>query len=81
MKYSEIKTMEDLERAQRSVRAGLDAKKEAVRCSVMGVRESYSPSNIMMSGLRAVSSVIPVDRLLLLAVEAVRKKFSSRQEQ
>lgn len=81
MKYSEIKTMEDLERAQRSVRAGLDAKKEAVRCSVMGVRESYSPSNIMMSGLRAVSSVIPVDRILLVAVEAVRKKFSSRQEQ
>ena len=72
--------MEDLERAQRFVRAGLDAKKEAVRCSVMGVKESYAPSNIMMSGLRAVSSVIPVDRLLLLAVEAVRKKFSSRQE-
>ncbi|MBQ0143811.1 MAG: hypothetical protein KBS78_01350 [Bacteroidales bacterium] len=81
MKYSEIKTMEDLERAQRSVRAGLDAKKEAVRCSVMGVRESYSPSNIMMSGLRAVSSVIPVDRILLVAVEAIRKKFTSRQEQ
>lgn len=73
--------MEDLERAQRSVRAGLDAKKEAVRCSVMGVRESYSPSNIMMSGLRAVSSVIPVDRILLVAVEAIRKKFTSRQEQ
>ncbi|MCQ2162750.1 MAG: hypothetical protein MJY86_05680 [Bacteroidales bacterium] len=81
MKYSEIKTMEDLERAQRSVRAGLDAKKEAVRCSVMGVRESYSPSNIMMSGLRAVSSVIPVDRILLVAVEAIRKRFTSRQEQ
>ena len=75
MKYSEIKTMDDLQRAQKYVRSRLDVKKDSVRDSVYGLREAYSPSNMIVSGLRSVSSMVPFEKLLLLAVRSLKNHF------
>ena len=78
MKYGEIKTLEDLERAQRLVESRIEAKKDDVRLSVMGVRDSFAPVNLMMSGLRAVSEIVPVDRLLLVLIKVLRNKIGKK---
>lgn len=74
MKYSDIKTMEDLDKAQKFVKRRLDAKGDSVRCSFYAMKDCYSPSNMMISGLRAVSSVIPFDRLLLAGVTWLKRR-------
>lgn len=69
MRLSEIKTMEDLEAAQRSVASRLREKGDDVMDSVRYLRQEYSFSNMFRNGLDYVSDIIPVRRLMLLAVE------------
>jgi hypothetical protein len=76
MKYGEFKTIEDLEQAQRSVRQRMNLQKDKVACSFGSVKESFTPSNMFMSGLRSVSAVFPVDELLLSAILKLRKRFT-----
>ncbi len=76
MKYSEIKTMSELEEAQKQVKRRIRNKGEAVKDSFYEMRESYSPGNMLLSGLRAVSSYIPVDNLLLTTVRRLKRRLS-----
>ena len=52
MRYSEIKTMGELESAQRNVRERLNRRKLAMRESLLDAREAFTPSNMLFSGLR-----------------------------
>jgi len=78
MKFSEIKTMKDLESAQRSVRRRIDLKGENVRTSLYDVKEAYTPSNLLFSGLRSVSSFLPVDSILLSLISGLKRKLRNQ---
>ena len=69
MKYSEIKTMGQLEKAQEQVKG------DDVRASFYDIKETYSPSHLMMSGLKSFSSYIPVDQLLLTTVRRLKRRL------
>lgn len=75
MKYSEIKTMDQLERAQKQVKVRLEGKGDDVRDSFFDMRESYSPSRLMVSGLKSVSAYIPFDQLLLTTVRRLKRRL------
>lgn len=75
MKYSEIKTMDQLEKARKQVRKKIGSKGDDVRASFYDMKESYTPSHLMISGLKSFSSYIPVDQLLLTTVRRLRRKL------
>ena len=75
MKYSEIKTMEQLEKAQKQVKKRLGSKGDEVLESFYDMKESYTPSHLMVSGLKSFSSYIPVDQLLLTTVRRLKKRL------
>lgn len=59
MRYSEIKTMDGLESAQKDVRERLRRRELAVRESLLDVKEAFTPSNMLFSGLRNLSGKPP----------------------
>ena len=75
MKYKDIKTMDQLETAQKQVKKNIGNKGKAVRNSFTDMKQSYSPGNLLLSGLKSVSSYIPVDHLLLSTVRTIRRKL------
>lgn len=75
MKYSEIKTMEELEKAQKSLRKRIDRKGDSVRGSLYEVKDSFTPVNLVATGLKSVSSVVPFDRMLLTVVSSLKQRL------
>lgn len=75
MRYNDIKTMDQLEEAQRQVKRSVSMRESAVKRSFADMKESYSPSNMLLSGLKSISSYIPVDQLLLSTVRAAKRKL------
>lgn len=75
MKYSEIKTLGELETARRDARERIGRKELAVRESFLDVKESYTPSNLFFSGLRNLSGFIPVEKMLLVAVKVLKRRL------
>ncbi len=76
MRYSEIKTMDELEAAQKDVKERLRRKEFIMRESLSEVKEAFTPSNFLFSGLRSLSAFLPVERLLLVAVRIFKRRFS-----
>jgi hypothetical protein len=72
MKYSEIKTMDELDKARHHVKSRLVQEDKLVKVSLLGIRQAYSPSNLLVSGLRSASTVFPFDRILLSLVRRTR---------
>ncbi len=75
MRYSEIKTMDELESAQRNVRERLNRRKLAMRESLSDVKEAFTPSNLLLSGLRGLSAFLPVEKLLLVAIRIIKRRI------
>ena len=75
MRYSEIKTMDELESAQRNVRERLNRRKLAMRESLLDAREAFTPSNLLLSGLRGLSAFLPVEKLLLVAIRIFKRRI------
>lgn len=75
MRYSEIKTMDELELAQRNVRERLNRRKLAMRESLSDVKEAFTPSNLLLSGLRGLSAFLPVEKLLLVAIRIIKRRI------
>lgn len=75
MRYSEIKTMDGLESAQKDVRERLRRRELAVRESLLDVKEAFTPSNMFFSGLRNLSAFLPVEKLLLAAVRLLKHRI------
>ena len=75
MKYRDIKTMDQLEEAQKQVKRRISDQEGAVKHSFADVKEYYSPGNMLLSGLKSVSSYIPIDQLLLSTVRVFKRKL------
>lgn len=75
MRYSEIKTMDGLESAQKDVRERLRRRELAVRESLLDVKDAFTPSNMLFSSLRGLSAFVPVEKLLLLAIRIFKRKL------
>lgn len=75
MRYSEIKTMDELESAQKAVRERLDRREFLMRESLSDVKEAFTPSNLLFSGLRNISAFLPVEKMLLLAVRIFKRRL------
>ena len=75
MRYSEIKTMDGLESAPKDVRESLRRRELAVRESLLDVKEAFTPSNMLFSGLRNLSAFLPVEKLLLVAIRIFKRRL------
>ena len=75
MRYSEIKTMDELESAQKDVRERLVRREFLMRESLSDVKDAFTPSNMLFSSLRGLSAFVPVDKLLLLAIRIFKRKL------
>lgn len=75
MKYSEIKTMDELEKAQKYVSKRINAQGNSVRDSFCEVKDTFSATNLLATGLKSVSSVVPFDRMLLRAVSTLKHRL------
>lgn len=75
MRYSEIKTMDELEAAQKDVRERLGRREYLLRESLADVREAFTPSSLLLNGLRSLSAFLPVEKVLLLAVRLVKRRL------
>jgi len=75
MRYSEIKTMDELELAQKDVRERLSRREFLMRESLSEVKEAFTPSNMFFSGLRNISAFIPVEKMLLLVIRLFKRKI------
>lgn len=75
MRYSEIKTMDELESAQKDVRERLVRREFLMRESLSGVKDAFTPSNMLFSSLRGLSAFVPVEKLLLLAIRIFKRKL------
>jgi len=75
MRYSEIKTMEELESAQKDVRERLARREFLMRESLSDVKEAFTPSNMLFSSLSGLSAFVPVEKLLLLAVRMFKRRL------
>ena len=75
MRYFEIKTMDELESAQKDVRERLERRAFLMRESLSDVKEAFTPSNMLFSGLRGLSAFVPAEKLLLLVVRIFKRKL------
>ncbi|CCX52692.1 MAG: hypothetical protein UIV44_04995 [Bacteroidales bacterium] len=75
MRYSEIKTMDELESAQKDVRERLVRREFLMRESLSDVKDAFTPSNMLFSSLRGLSAFVPVEKLLLLAIRIFKRKL------
>lgn len=75
MRYSEIKTMDELESAQKDVRERLVRREFLMRESLYDVKDAFTPSNMLFSSLRGLSAFVPVEKLLLLAIRIFKRKL------
>ena len=75
MRYSEIKTMDELESAQKDVRERLLRREFLMRESLSDVKDAFTPSNMLFSSLRGLSAFVPVEKLLLLAIRIFKRKL------
>ena len=75
MRYPEIKTMDELESAQKDVRERLVRREFLMRESLSDVKDAFTPSNMLFSSLRGLSAFVPVEKLLLLAIRIFKRKL------
>lgn len=73
MKYSNINDIASLDSAIAGIKKKLQSKKEEVSSSYVRAKEAYTPSSILASGLRSISSFIPFDKLALYLIAKVRR--------
>lgn len=67
--------MDELEAAQKDVRERLGRREYLLRESLADVREAFTPSSLLLNGLRSLSAFLPVEKVLLLAVRLVKRRL------
>ena len=75
MKYAEIRDLKGLDAARQRIAEELDLKSRELRGSLDDTRKACTPANILAAGIRRASSSIPVDRLVLLAIRAIKSRL------
>lgn len=74
MRYSGIRDIDSLDRACRAAAEKSSAKKTEVLGSLKDVRESCTAARLFALGLRGVSSAVPFDRIVLMAIRLLRRR-------
>lgn len=67
--------MGELEAARKDVRDRLSRRELAVRESVLDVKGALTPSNLFFSGMRSLSAFLPVEKMILVAVRALKRRL------
>ena len=75
MKYSDIRTMEELDAARRKLSSKVDAKGQEVLARWEDTREAYSPAGLFAAGLKHISGRIPFDRIILYGIRALKRRL------
>jgi len=75
-KYSQIRNIDELESALKDVKMSLGGKKVEISDNLYGLRESYSPTNLLGMGLKSASTSYPIDKYLLDKVRKLKSFFS-----
>ena len=65
MQIKDIKTIDELEACQKSIRRQIGDEGNAIASSFRNMKEEYSPRNIMARSLWAVSEIFPFRQLML----------------
>lgn len=65
MRIKDIKTMNELEACQKSIRRQIGDEGSAIAASFRNMKEEYSPKNIMTRALGVVSEIFPFRQLML----------------
>jgi len=76
MKYCEIKTLDQLEKARKQVKRKIGRKGDDVKESFNDMKDSYSLYRMMVTGLKSISSYVPVDQLLLTTVRRIKRRIA-----
>lgn len=71
--YRSLTKLTELDEAQRQLKRAIDRQGNRVLDSYSGLKDYYTPTNLMASELKSISSVIPFDKLLLVAVAALKR--------
>ena len=71
--YRNIKTLKDLEAAQKSLDLQLSIKGDQVSGSIYGVKETLSPATLAFNGFRALNNFLPMDKILLTGVLKLKR--------
>lgn len=75
-KYSYINNIPELEAAQRQIKAKLKEKTSEMTERFYDLRESFTPSNLLVSGIRSISGFIPFDTILLFLIRRLRNRMN-----
>lgn len=75
MKYSDIRTMEELDAARRKLSSEVEAKGKEVLTRWEDTREAYSPAGLIATGLKHISGRIPFDRIILYGIRALKRRL------
>lgn len=73
--YSEIRSLEELEKARTGIRKKLERKEDEIYDRLCNVRNTYSPTNLLNSGIQRVAMEIPFRGLLLNAVKKLKYRI------
>lgn len=73
MKYSDIKSIRELDMAREKLAVEIDSKEKEISRNLANLKEAYSPAALTGTALRSASGIIPFDRIVL---SLVRKAIS-----
>ncbi|MBQ9892085.1 MAG: hypothetical protein IJM35_02890 [Bacteroidales bacterium] len=74
-KYSDIRSLDQLDRAISRNREALDLQKARLSRTYGEVRNFYTPRSFLSAGARRLGSAIPVGDLILLAIGRIRRRL------
>lgn len=75
MKYSDIRDLDSLNKALKSVSEDVRMRGRNVVSSWEEAKEAYSPVNLLAAGIKSASSSIPLDKIVIFAVRLLRRFF------
>ena len=74
--YRNIRNVSDIDRERETIRTRLSLEGDKVTSSFMSLKEDLTPVNLFSEGVKSVSSIVPLDRLVLCVVRFLKKKLS-----
>ena len=75
MNYLEIKALQTLEAARSQVSKELDSAYQGLLDRLNEARETYTPTGLLAEGIRRASSVVPLDRIVLMLIRRLKSRL------
>ncbi|MGN0195833.1 MAG: hypothetical protein ACI4AE_05185 [Candidatus Cryptobacteroides sp.] len=77
--FGKISSLAELEQAQAKIKRRLELQEQLIRAEAVSVKEAFTPSRAVRTGLSAVSRLIPFDRLAVIAFSSLGKRLMHRK--